>query len=255
MDKKNTSNSYPGGKGSSGTYQKICNTIPFHKLFVEPFAGLAKVSYHKKQCDYKTILVEKNEKITLRLKEIFINQHVKIIHKSAFDYLEDFIINFKSWYPDLSNCDVVIYFDPPYLHDTRSDNNLYGRNFELSNDEHLRLISIIVELALRGFNVMVSHYEHKLYDRKLNNFNSFKYMSMTRHGLREEKLYYNFPYPVWNKHEYTFAGENYREREQIRQKAKRYVNKFISMPELQKAAIVDALYSNELIKLTQTAKY
>ena len=31
--------SYPGGKGSSGTYQNIINQIPEHDVYIEPFLG------------------------------------------------------------------------------------------------------------------------------------------------------------------------------------------------------------------------
>ena len=153
------------------------------------------------------------------------------------------------WYPGVSSTNVVIYLDPPYLHETRADNNIYGRKYELTREQHVELLKIIRRLSSAGFNVIVSHYKNDLYDKQLTKFNSFKYTAQTRGGKREETLYFNFDMPVWDKHEYSYVGNNFRERAKIKEKKDRYVNKFQSMSELERAAIMNALFENRLITI------
>lgn len=198
---------YSGGKGASGTYQKIINAIPQHSVFIEAFAGSAKITLHKKPA-FTTHLFELNPAVFAKLKDVFKDLDFA---NSVFLHNIDFL-KFPFKLTGLLNSAKLIYFDPPYLHSTRKDSNLYGKCYELSDNDHIRLLEMILNFNDCGFLIMVSHYANKLYDEALKDFNYFDFRSTTRHGISIERLYYNYDYPIFNKHEYTYAGNIISER-------------------------------------------
>ena len=57
--------------------------------------------------------------------------------------------------------ETLFYCDPPYIHDTRSDNKAYG--YEMTDDEHCRLADAL-STPLQGL-VALSNYQCDLMDK------------------------------------------------------------------------------------------
>jgi DNA adenine methylase len=60
----------------------------------------------------------------------------------------------------------LFYCDPPYLHDTRADPNVYA--FEMTDRDHAELLDVLRQC--KG-NVMLSGYPNELYDRVMAGWN------------------------------------------------------------------------------------
>lgn len=75
-------------------------------------------------------------------------RRVQIICQSAFDAI-----------PRFDHTEGLIYCDPPYVHSTRADTNVY--HAEMSDDEHRALASLLHRCQAK---VVVSGYPSKLYD-------------------------------------------------------------------------------------------
>ena len=64
---------------------------------------------------------------------------------------------------------------------------------------------------------------------------------MTRAGrTATEWLWFNFPAPV-ALHDYRYLGEDFRERERIKRKKQRWVNRLHTMPTLERRALLNAI--------------
>ena len=89
--------------------------------------------------------------------------------------------------------------------------------------------------------VMVSGYWTRMYAEKLQRWRSIHYEAMTRGGFTAtEWLWMNFREPP-ELHEYTYLGEDFRERERIKRMTKRWVDRLQAMPLLQRQALLAAL--------------
>ena len=129
----------------------------------------------------------------------------------------------------------MIYCDPPYMMETRSGRRLY--EFEMSAGQHRRLLRCIRNLPC---SVIISGYWSELYARELKGWNTVNFLAMTRGGSRQEWLWYNFPEPS-QLHDYRFLGNNFRERERLKRKKARWLERLRSMPILERRALLSAI--------------
>jgi hypothetical protein len=130
----------------------------------------------------------------------------------------------------------LVYCDPPYLLSTRGNRRIY--RYELSDRQHRRLLKIIKRLPCM---VMISGYWSEMYAEALKDWNSIHFEAMTRGGRKAtEWLWFNFPEPV-ALHDYRFLGKNFRERERIKRKKLRWVNRLQRMPLLERRALLSAI--------------
>ena len=131
---------------------------------------------------------------------------------------------------------VLIYCDPPYLMETRSGRKLYEH--EMTMLQHRRLLRCLQDLPCM---VMISGYSHPLYAQMLKSWNATSYQTTTRGGKPvAEWIWYNFPRPV-ELHDYRFLGDNFRERERIKRKKKRWTARLDRMPLLERQALLCAI--------------
>ena len=70
---------------------------------------------------------------------------------------------------------------------------------------------------------------------------------MTRQGKKLETLYFNYPYPV-ELQDYSFLGKDFRERERIKRKIQREINKLKNLNELERNAIINNVIKNFGVK-------
>lgn len=131
----------------------------------------------------------------------------------------------------------LIYSDPPYLQgpgEVRSARRLYEH--EYSRQDHIRLLE---QLRAAPAAVMVSGYPSRLYDELIGDWRSIAFQTMTRGGVRTEKLWLNFPAGAvqWA----TFAGRNFTERQHIKRQAARWASRFKAMQPGRRLAVLAAL--------------
>lgn len=222
---------YDGGKSQSGTWQRIINTIPLHKTFVELFAGSAAITRLKRPAE-KTILVEKSARqAELLRKEFAGNASVRVIQGDGLT-LAQF----------LDDEDTVIYADPPYVLDTRGGRRYYEH--ELEDDGH---VALLCPLKSTKSKVILSGYRSALYDAAgfslspAAPWHCDTFQVTTRgHTKATECLWYNFPRPTVI-HDTRRVGENFRERWRIEKRRRNWRKHFSKMGTMERAAIFAVL--------------
>ena len=248
----NESTTYFGGKSGSGTYQTIINQIPPHRLYVELFGGMLGIYRHKRPAQ-TSIIVEKDANLINRYKENFNipaeygtamsllnfannrrSNGVKCFEGCAFELFE-----FSAAYTALNNEDVFIYADPPYPHETRSSSTRYKN--EMTDEQHKELLETL--LSIPDAKIALSTYPNdQYYDFFLgrNEWRFIEFESHTRGGMAIEQLWMNYPEPT-QLHDYRYLGEDYRERERISRKLKRWEAKFQDLAPLEQMAMLQRL--------------
>ncbi len=236
--------SYPGGKNGSGVYQTIINLMPPHDTYIEPFLGAGAVMRMKRPAarnigiDRDPAAIEHFVSCTTQKGDkkrapdhnaIFDDADVTAVtvtNGDAFDFLAGYAY---------TGCELV-YCDPPYLHETRSRKDLYAH--ELTDDDHARLLDILKSLPCM---VMVSGYWSQMYADALKDWTATHFQAMTRGGRQAtEWLWYNYPEPI-ALHDDRYLGETFRERERIKRKKQRWVNRLQTMPILERRALLAAM--------------
>jgi DNA adenine methylase len=225
----NQSMPYPGGKNGSGVYQTIINLMPPHEVYIEPFLGAGAIMRLKRPAT-KNIGIDRDPEALKHFRDpTAINGDtagITIINGDALDFLTTYPFTGKE----------LVYCDPPYLHSTRNSLDLY--RYELSEADHSRLLAIIKTLPCM---VLISGYYSTLYADALRSWNTASFQAITRGGtIATEWLWYNYPTPV-ALHDYRYLGEDFRERERIKRKKQRWVNRLRTMPILERRALLAAI--------------
>lgn len=221
---------YPGGKGASGNVQAIINQIPPHRIYAEPFAGMAAVFRAKAPAE-RSMLIDADKAVCEKLSAaIGDGERVSVRVGDAFDFLER-----HGWTDG-----IFIYLDPPYHPDTWPG-GIYRH--ELTDADHERLLSMLDRLPCKW---ALSGYRCELYDawadrtgRRRVDFNS-----MTRGGVRLESLWCNYAAPDVL-HDYSYVGKNFTDRQRIKRKADRWVSMLRDMPPLERGLILSKLRATE----------
>lgn len=220
---------YNGGKESDGTYQKIINLMPPHFHYYEPFLGNGAIFRHKKRATLNTIN-DIDSDVVKEWKPIVENDVlISLRNETAFDILQEL---HNTDYPS-----ILMYLDPPYLFSTRKNKrNIYKHEF--TEVDHIRLLNDV--RSLTHVKILISSYPNDLYDEYLKNWNSYVFKSSTRRGMRIEKVWFNYDRPT-ELHDYSYLGDNYRQRERIKNTIKNTVAKINRMSPLMKNFFLDEL--------------
>lgn len=221
---------YPGGKGGSGVYQAIINELPPHRVYIEPFAGGANV-WERKAPAASSILMDLDPAAVVAM----LDRHSArmnatnstMLQGDAFDFLRSY-----AWQGD-----ELVYLDPPYLHSTRRDRSLY--RCELTDLQHRQLLDLVASLPVP---VALSGYRSAMYDdaSSRHGWRRIDFNAMTRRGVALESLWLTFP-PPSTIAEFTYVGSDFRERERIKRKVTRWVQRWQQLPELERQAIKAAM--------------
>jgi site-specific DNA-adenine methylase len=213
---------FPGGKG--GTYQKYINLMPPHEVYIESHLGGGAIMRYKRKAQRNIGIEIDPEVIETWNSKCQID--FELIHGNAISFLKS--------YPFTGN--EFVYCDPPYLRETRKKHYpLYKYEYSLS--QHIELLNVIKSISCM---VMISGYESPLYTKFLKNWHTHSFQATTHHGMATEWIWMNYSKPV-ELHDYSYLGDNFREREKIKQKSKRWTAKFKSMPILERQALLSAL--------------
>ena len=222
---------YSGGKNSGGAFQKIINQIPPHDVMIEAFMGSASILRNKRPTALN-IGVEAEEFAYREAKSYFAKQsgEYEILNQSAFEFFEGF-----DWLPGVR---YFVYFDPPYLLQTRKQKQAHLYLHEFFYQDHERLLDIATTIPAM---VAISGYWSDLYDQRLRGWRSIHWRQMTRGGtMATEYLWMNYPEPD-ALHDYRYLGDGFRERERIKKKKTRWKAKLEKMPRLERLAILAAI--------------
>lgn len=242
--------SYNGGKGGAGVYQKIINSMPKHRVYIETHLGGGSIMSHKKRAaasigiDIDAAVINSFEySIDENGDEVLPSPLVMISdvsgttatcddgpHSSDIASLDSTIMDGGAI--SLINADSVeflkkydfkgdelVYCDPPYLFETRkSQRPLY--KYEYSYEDHVALLNVL--LGLECF-VMISGYRSSLYMEMLAAWNYQEFTGQTRQGPAIESLWCNFDPDDFAKHDIQYIGDDFRERERIKRKKDRWL--------------------------------
>lgn len=225
---------YPGGKNGSGVYQTIINRMPPHDVYIEPFLGGGAIMRLK---------LPARLNIGLDLDEACIVGFGGARSRNAagrrFEFRRGDALDFLRSYSFLGS--ELVYCDPPYMRETRGPRDLY--RFEMTDSDHAELLRVLKRLPCA---VMISGYFTRLYAVELRLWHAAHYATMTRGGSeRIEWLWSNFPEPV-ALHDYRYLGTDFRERERIKRKKKRWVERIRRMPLLERRALLSAISDGQL---------
>ncbi len=88
--------------------------------------------------------------------------------------------------------------------------------------------------------VMISGYDSILYKESLKGWYTHNFQAACHHGVATEWLWMNYRFPMIL-HDYRYLGNNFRERERIKRKSKRWVERLQSMPILERQALLLAM--------------
>ena len=225
--RRETAVPYPGGKEAEGTAQTIINEQPPHDTYVEPFAGHAAIARWKRPA-LNTTLIDRDHDALEWLAE-HINGNVRLLKANALEWLPAQHFSART----------LIYCDPPYLIRSRSDQRARYR-YEMTIEDHERLLEIITQLPCM---VQISAYADPLYNTYLCKWRHVIFQNMTRRGPVTEHLWMSYPEPK-ALHTYTHLGQDYRERERIKRKVKRWTAKLAALPRLERLAVYSSLSEN-----------
>lgn len=218
-----------GGKGAGGVYQTIINQMPPHRVYIEAFLGSGRVMRMKLPAD-RNIGIDLDAAAVTDFK--FSNLHSTRRHLASVELK---VVDAIRWLENFKwSGGELVYLDPPYLLETRSC-AVARYKFELTH--HERLLRVIKALPC---DVMISGYWSELYDRELADWRSINFPAKTRRGMATEWLWMNYPEPT-ELHDYRYLGANFRERQDIKLQQKRWVKKFLEMPQLQRQALFAAI--------------
>lgn len=218
---------YPGNKGGSGVAERIIRQMPEHPFYIEGFAGSAVVFRRKRPASH-SILVDASPDVCTALRGYTADVGgVDVVNDSFLDWMGSYRWNLTP--------NTLVYLDPPYLRSTRTC-LLYDFEFG-SAEQHTLLLQLSLKLPCK---VMISGYASPLYKKLLKTWRTVDIPTMTRGGKRTEVVWCNFDPPELL-HDSRFAGADYRERENISRKKKRWAAKFAKMSRPERQAIVAAL--------------
>lgn len=217
--------SVAGSKSGAGVWQWLISQMPVHRVYVEAFAGSGAVLERVSPAVVRVAIDRDLETLVCFRYRWPAGTHV--VCGDAISLLESMRLG----------ADALVYADPPYpITSRRQQRRLY--RWELSDEDHVRLCR-----CLRGLKcmVMVSTYANPIYARALGDWRLSSCSTVTRGGNRStELLYCNFPVPS-EFHDARFVGRDYRERERIKRKARRWVSMLAAMPIAERAAVLGAI--------------
>ena len=222
---------YPGGKGVDGLYQWIISKMPTHAVYVEPFAGRGAIARRKPPALY-LILLDLDSRV--------IDWWARLRWPGTRAVLADGIRWLRRHGRDLQ-ADTLVYCDPPYPRTTRTKKRIY--RFEMTDRAHLRFLEGALNASCP---LMVSSYPSAMYDDALGSWHRFTHRAITRGGVeRTEVLWTNFDPAAVSPalaSAYHALGKNFRERERVARKIKRWTSRLLAAPPIERRALVLAIY-------------
>lgn len=247
------SSSYFGGKGGSGTYQRLINHIPPHDTLVIPFAGHCAVTRHIRRAT-RTLLFDTDGDVigwwrerleAAALKHATVDRDFSGITVTnccgiaALRTLTGLMATDSSGGVSRNGVlgRVMVYADPPYPRATLKSASRYQH--DLSDAQHEELLRTL-NAASWFADVMVSSYWSDLYGELLADWPMFAYRSMTRGGLATEHVWMSYSRPE-QLHDYQYLGRDKRERYNFARRRSNLLGKLRSLPAIERNDLLMAI--------------
>lgn len=212
---------YPGAKGKC--YQRLINLMPPHSTYIESHLGSGKVLLNKRSAQ-KNIGIDIDGAVIEHWRQ-HNPDRCTLVHGDAAEYLAQ--------YPFLGT--ELVYSDPPYVKSTRQRQDIYRHDY--SDADHERLIRTLKSLPC---SVMLSGYPSAMYHDYLANWRKVTYSVKTHIGIREECVWMNFP-EVAKLHDGFYLGATFRERQTIRRRQHRLLDRFEKMDSIERNHVLQLL--------------
>lgn len=245
---------YPGGKG--GCWRHIVNALPPHHTYVEPFLGGGSVLRNKRPAQLN-VGIDRDPEVVRTwvryMRAVWDANAGRLRQDAPRDLVDQFPAlrqapagaqfvflcgDALAWLEDAGrrlDAGAVVYCDPPYVHSTRKTRDLY--RYELLDPDHVALLDILGGLSAR---VALSGYASDLYAGRLAGWGYSEFPNVTRQGASTESLWCNFAPPAVL-HDYSQLGDDWRERQKLRRRARRWAGGLLRMPPLERQALLSAL--------------
>lgn len=233
-------NRYFGGKALAGVREWICRQFPSHTYYAEPFAGKGSV-FRRKLPALKSWLIDSDPDVVewwdrqLTRNGSQKPRHVSVLHGDGIRFLE---LAAEWKIPDL-----LIYADPPYLWETRGRTRY---RHDLPFAAHERILKAMLKLNGPAF---ISGYSSPLYEYALKRWTRTTREVVTRGGTKAIECLWCNPIAAASARqlslEYWELGTDYRERERVDRKAKRWQAKYEQLDQSERLAILFALLDQE----------
>lgn len=228
-----------GGKGAPGVWQRTISEMPPHSRYFELFLGKGTILRKK---------LPASESYGVEL-DAWMADAWRTYRQAGFKFIQCDAMAFLKIF-DFRPAD-LIYLDPPYLSETRSCEKQtamelpllgcsrpYYRHEFSTPAQHADLLDLLLSLRCR---IMLAGYRSTLYDTRLSKWRSIEIPTIDRGGNPKlEIVWMNFPEPD-ELHDYRFLGTNFRERERILKKKRRWINKLRKMQPVERAAVIAAV--------------
>ncbi len=226
MNPRRFENKFVGSKGGAGVPHRIINQIGPCRVFIEPFAGQATIARTMRPAE-EIILIDRVQQPGLQLDRASLKT-ARFIVGDGIAFLDHY--KFRG--------DEFAYCDPPYLLAARAQRGRAYYEHEWADAMHRRFLRVAKAINCR---VAISGYHSPLYDDELSDWRRIEFEVMTRGGTKAlEVLWMNYPRPTVL-HDFSFVGENWRARWNIRRKIRRGISDLLGMPPLERNAVFHAL--------------
>lgn len=136
-----------------------------------------------------------------------------LVHGDAASFLESYRFGGEE----------LVYADPPYLAEVRRRAKVYRHDY--STDDHERLLAVLKALPCK---VMLSGYDSPMYRGLLADWRCVSFAAKTHVGVRQEWVWLNF-HPPAILHDASHLGATFRERQTIKRRHARMVDRFDRM--------------------------
>ena len=220
--KNNLKKNYPGGKG--GVFHRLISLMPPHEVYIESHLGNGAVMRRKRPAK-RNIGIEIDSKVI----QMWNNDDqidIELIHGDAISFLIGYRYTGKE----------LIYCDPPYLRETRKKYaSLY--KYEYTFNQHKELLEV---LKILPCNIMISGYQSTLYSEILKDWHTESFQAATSNGVATEWVWMNYLSPL-ELHDYRYLGDNFRQRERIKNKKNRWIKRLNKMSARDRQVLLNAI--------------
>jgi DNA adenine methylase len=223
---------YPGGKGKC--YQRLISLMPPHEVYIESHLGGGAVLRHKRPAKL-SIGVD----LDARMIDRWRTEHpglCQLVHGAAEAFL--------SGYPFLGG--ELVYADPPYLPETRRRAKVYRHDYATA--DHAALLDLLLTLPCK---VMLSGYDNAMYRERLAGWRCVAFDAKTQVDVRQECVWLNFDPPA-RLHDASHLGETFRDRQTIKRRHARLIDRFGRMDPVERNHLL-ALLGERFDLAEQTA--
>jgi len=197
--------------------------MPAHTTYIESHLGGGAVIRHKKPAG-TNIGIDVDAQVIARW-QAERPEICSLVHGDAAAFLAQY--PFKGT--------ELVYSDPPYMKATRRKARVYRHDLE--DQDHARLLAVLKALPCM---VMISGYDSQLYRDLLTGWHLTSFFARTRADMRKECLWCNFEPPL-KLHDGTHLGATFRERQSIKRRHQRWLERLELMPPAERSHLLSMI--------------